>query len=354
MIRNCFSKSTVTFFGKAAVIAALVVAAEAGRALAVTPPAAFGDWQAYDYGILMESGSTSLTMSGAGDKILGNIGMGGTGALNLSGATTPTITGHANYDYPASTSAVLGYAGSSGTYTAPTGGVPGSANITTGTNQIALSGSPPNPATGVTNVTTALNAMNSISNADIPANVTTTGSVNIIPGGVLVLPAGNGPFVYTATVDPSFNTSSPGPATYAGNFTVQGTANQQVVIDITSNSPVLDGSLGLAGHILPSNVVYNFTGTGGFTLDSFGHFTSGMFIDQTGPFGVSNTELQGILVGAGASTFATSTIFSTPEPSGFMIAVIGIFALVGWRVCNCEKGSWPKHYRPVIWRLDAS
>ncbi len=348
MIRNCFSKSTIIFFGKAAAIAALVVAAEASRSLAVTPPAAFGDWQAYDYGILMESGST-LTMSGTGDKILGNIGMGGTGdTLNLSGATSPVITGHGNGDYPASTSAVLGFAAASGSSTYDAPGV--TTGITTGTSPVQL-GSGSTPTYSVANLANTtglpLNVMNSISSTDVPANVTVTGSVNITPGGVLTLPAGNGPFVYTATVAAGFNTSG---ASYAGNFTVQGTANQQVVIDITSNSPVIDGSLGLAGHIGPPNVIYNFTGTGGFTLDSFGHFTSGMFIDQTGPFNVTNSEIQGILVGGGSSTFATSTIFSTPEPGSFAIAAVGIFALVGWRLCNCEKGSWPEHHRPVIWR----
>jgi hypothetical protein len=289
-------------------------------------------WQLYDYGVLMESSST-LTVSGTGDKILGNIGMGGTGdALNLSGATSPTITGHSNGDLATSTSAAIGFAAASGSsaYTPPAV----TTGITSGTGQIGAPTS--SPQFNVSNIGTALNIVNGIN-----TNYGSTQTVNplfINSGGLLVLPAGNGPFVYNATINNNFSTGS-----NDGNFTIQGTANQQVVIDIAATgTPTLDGSIVFAGTLKDENVVINITGANNtFTMDTFGNTTYGMYIDDAtgGEFAVTNSEIHGLLVGGNNSTMSNSTILSTPEPSSIVLAGMSLLALFGFRrVVSQRKG----------------
>jgi hypothetical protein len=336
MLGNRVSRATMLFLTRSTTILAILAFAEHSFG------AQFSTWQSADYAILMEANS-SLTVSGTSpvDKIYGNVGFGDTtattggGTFTGTGATGATVNGHQPGNIANTISGVSFAATNSQTYT------PGSVTVSS-------------EAGSVTQVTTALSQLNTISTNENIAGYSTTISAGTSLNITGVTPNDGGDIVYTATIASNMSSAT------GGIFDILGSANQTVIFNITGASPTLEGVINLEGPtdqgsaIKTPNVIFNFTSAGntftmntgrsGNTLD-----TEGIFLDQAGKFAVTNSRIFGLLVGSACSTFNTSEIFFTPEPSGLVLAALGIVCLggAGWRKAKRQRNA-AKSVEPLV------
>jgi hypothetical protein len=263
-------------------------------------------------------------------SISGNIGIGQGGGFIGSGSGT--VAGTVMFAAPATAEPVFSPDG-----IAVTGGATfGNANVQA-------------DVIAVTNLSRTLGAI-----TDTPTAIITGGGSVDASSGKLV----NGNYVFTGvigTTDGEFPRST---FNAGDKFTVNGTSDQLVVINIPDIPTIdeetvgFDGSIVLAGGITPDHVLFNFdkgdfdTLTGGDTLmiDTDGNPTTGIFLDPNGNFLITDSMIFGRIFGGGAEfdsiiqtlhptdpSFRTNIVapppFQTPEPTSLALLGAGLAAL---------------------------
>jgi hypothetical protein len=193
-------------------------------------------------------------------------------------------------------------------------------------------------------VTNAINYTNHLSqalggNAGINQTITSGGSINASAGtlGTTVAVDGNVLGTYRVFTVTSVNFPN-------GSFTINGSATDQVVLNIGSNAN-LHGQILLAGGITADHVIINEFGgnytthMNGPTLDvnTNGLSTYGVFLDPNGGMSAVNTDIQGRFFGgdvqnqqivSGANiTAPTPPQSAVPEPSTIALALSGLLPL---------------------------
>jgi hypothetical protein len=192
-------------------------------------------------------------------------------------------------------------------------------------------------------VTQALNYTNDLSqalggNAGTNTTITAGGSINASAGvlGTTLLVDGNLLGIYRVFTVTSVNFPN-------GTFTINGSATDQVVLNIASNAN-LHGQILVSGGITADRVVINMFGgnyvthTGGPALDvnTNGLSTYGVFLDPNGKMSAVNTDIQGRFFGgdvqnqqivSGADITAPTVTTAVPLPAPFMVgaALLGGF-----------------------------
>jgi hypothetical protein len=293
----------------------------------MSPPiahAAVFNLGAFDqYGLLVNNGATGGDINTA--PVNSNIGIGNvTGPVNLH---NEVVNGKVD---------VSGNAAS-----AVSGGA------ITGTQPVALggalpSGSPASVNSNVASVQSAITAADNLSTtygalALSGKSVTLTSSATInATSGTLTA---SGAYLFTAPV------FSPG---NGNTITINGTASQYVVIDITSGSGnSLNGALTLTGGILPDDVLINFIGSGSNLQGAANGATlMGTFLAPNLGVQLNSLTIDGHLFGgeAGDNFQFVSNAFiaqpalaaAVPEPSTWAMMLIG-FAGVGFAAYRRTK-----------------
>jgi len=274
---------------------------------------------ATNFAILYEgNGGDNFNFNNATDS--GNIGIGGTGAVQFSSGT---INGLVEFS-----------AGNSGQFHQSGG---------------TLNPSSGNPTYNNANVALDLTNLNSLSKT---LGLESGTAVTITGGGSLTASSGNlanGDRVFTGTVSSSFTANT--------TFTINGKASDFVVINIpASGNGNMNGQIVLAGGITSDHVLINFTPdpgnptnynnayqklSGGPTLQVAGNggTTNGIYLDPTGTVNFDNMTLDGRLIGGDSSDFAFvsgANIVAPPPvplpPSALMLGsgLLGL-GLPGWR-----------------------
>jgi hypothetical protein len=272
-----------------------------------------------EYGLLVNDGASGGDINTA--PVDANIGIG-----NLSGGTINLHNEVVNgkVDCSGSCSSVV-----SG------GGI-------TGTQPVSLGGAPPNgsPASVNSNVAAvgqAISAAHSLSSTwGAVANQGTSVSINT---GNQTLQASNGALINGANVFTS--------STFAiGNhntLTINGTANQFVVIDVTGGSTTkLDGALTLTGGITPDQVLINFLGTNANVTGAANDATlQGTFLIPNEGVQLDSLTIDGHLFGGEAGKnfqFVSNArimqppLNQTPLPGTLPLfaAALGLVGMLGW------------------------
>ena len=121
----------------------------------------------------------------------------------------------------------------------------------------------------------------------------------------------------------------------ATTLTINGSASDYVVVNVTDNNPAFNGKIVLTGGITSDQVLFNMFGgnyvthTGGptLTISANGQTTTGIFLDPNGGMQMNNTVLNGRFFGgdvqnqqivSGASIFAP-----IPEPASATVLILG-------------------------------
>ena len=286
---------------------------------------------ASQYALLFEGGggntlqitnvTTNTTGGGTGVAAgqgggIGNIGVGNTGKVSLSGPGT--ING--NLDIAAVNNGQV------------TGGgvtIKGSTNYGVGMVASAL------------NTVSALNAtLGALSGTSVAVNGNTT--INVSPGMFSASGAG---YTNVRVFDVSSLSLNSGQT-----LTINGDANgDAVVLNFGSGNWNFHGNVVLTGGLTPDDVIFNFVGgsglSGGPTLDinngggspSNGSFLSqGIFLDPNGPISVVNSNVLGRVFGgdshdfqyvSGSNITAPTPSTAVPAPSTVALALAGAVPL---------------------------
>ena len=155
-------------------------------------------------------------------------------------------------------------------------------------------------------VTSALNYSNDLSQAlggNPGANLTLTSSqtIDVSSGdlGTTAIVDGNALGTYRVFDTTSVNLSN------STTLTINGSAADQVVINVTDNNPAFDGSIVLTGGITSDHVLFNMFG-GNYTthmngptltISTSGAITTGTFLDPNGGMQINHSVLDGRFFG---------------------------------------------------------
>jgi hypothetical protein len=139
---------------------------------------------------------------------------------------------------------------------------------------------------------------------------------------------GSGNNVFTVASN-GFNNNNSG-------FTINGTANQFVVINVNSGSSneSLGGPISLTGGITSDHVLFNFTGTGHLGASAGGATVNGVFLAPGMLINLDNVTIDGRLFGgqnnadfqtvSGFHLFAPAPV---PEPASLILTLSGLATL---------------------------
>jgi hypothetical protein len=136
----------------------------------------------------------------------------------------------------------------------------------------------------------------------------------------------------------------------ATTLTINGSATDQVVIDVTDNNPAFNGMIVLIGGITSDDVLFNMFGgnytthTGGptLTISTNGEITTGTFLDPNGGMQINHSVLDGrffggdvtnqqIVSGADINAPPKIVLLSVPEPGTIVLVLAGMLGMVGLR-----------------------
>ena len=277
---------------------------------------------ASNFAILYE-GNGGHTLQVTNVTLYGNIGIGGTGHMTDSGPST--------FYAPGST-------------TPGTGSVYFSAGNTGQFSNNNAADKYSGPFYNTSSVTSALNTVNAL-NAQLGA----LSGHSIAISGTMTINANSGNLstnanclncrVFTVT---SFNTTN------SNVVTINGTANQWVVINITK-SINFNNQVVLTGGITSDHVIWNMVGganaTGGPTLQINTNASShpnqaaqGIFLDPNGPISLTNANINGRVFGGDSHDFqfvSGTTVRQpkptspTPEPGSMALFGSGLLVVAG-------------------------
>ena len=262
---------------------------------------------AANYAVLYEghSGHNLQINNGPGPgglAVTGNIGIGGTGVMQLSGPVT--IDGNVNF---------AGTASDNGPYS---GNIVVNGSITGGVSSVQ---------TDLDTLDTLSNTLGSESGASIAIN-TSSGSQTINVSSGTSDGSGNSVFNVTAV---SFDNNQ--------TLTINGNGSESVVFNINANSS-FNGTIVLTGGITSDQVLFNFPGgndsqlKGGDTLQfaANGATLTGVFLDPDGTITMDNAVLDGRLFGGDSTdmqivsgSYVDAPTTSVPD-GGTTVALLGI------------------------------
>ena len=211
----------------------------------------------------------------------------------------------------------------------------------TGTQPVSRGGTPPlgSPASlnsNVAAVETAITTAKSLSTtfgaesgSGTPVTINGTTTINASAGFL----DGSGTRVFTAS---SFSIGN------GNTVTINGTAAQFVVIDITGNSNnKLDGALALTGGITPDQVLINFLGSGNEVGGAANGATlQGTFLIPNQKVNLNSLTINGHLFGGAEgqdfqfvsnSFISQPPISQVPEPASLLLLGSGLVGLAYWR-----------------------
>jgi hypothetical protein len=260
-------------------VSAAAIVAAAGLAI---PQAQAGFATTQNFPVLY-AGNVDPNLNFTNSTVTGNIGIGGTDGFLGSGSGT--VNGTVEFS-----------AGNTGQFN------PNGVTVTGGATF------------GVATVQTDLNDSNRLSQ-----NLRNEGGTpQLIAAGLPPVNASsgildsNGNNVFTAAINPNFTAGT--------TFTINGTSSQFVVFNINTGGLPFNGSIVLTGGITPDQVLFNFdagnfdTHTGGdpLMINTGGNPTTGIFLDPNGPFQITDTLLNGRVIGGDSvdSGITNSTIIA--------------------------------------------
>jgi hypothetical protein len=247
--------------------------------------------------------------------ITGDIGLGSPRQFTISNAT---VNGNIRFSGAVNTSGLSG------------GAIPGPGPYTVSGGGTVTGGVVANDA----GVTSALNYVNNLSQTlggEAGTNLTLTSSQTINASAGILDGTGNRVFD-TTSVNLSNGTT----------LTLNGTASDFLVINVTDSNPAFNGKILLTGGIIPDHVLFNMFGgnytthTGGptLTISTNGQTATGIFLDPNGGIQMNHSELNGRLFGgdtanlqivSGADITAPVGAPGVPLPS----AALGGLGLLG-------------------------
>ncbi|PWU16614.1 MAG: hypothetical protein C5B50_13160 [Verrucomicrobia bacterium] len=258
-------------------------------------------------------------------------------ANNMLNFNNGTITGDIGLGSPrqftASNGSVVGnvrFSGASSTSGLTPNPTPGS-----GTGPFTVSGGGTVSGNVVANdagVTSALNYVNSLSQtlggeSGTALTLTSSQTINASSGML----DGSGNEVFTAA---SVNLNN------ASVLTINGSASDYVVINVTDNNPAFNGSINLTGGITDDHVLFNMYGgnytthTGGptLTISNNGQTANGTFLDPNGGMQMNHSVLDGRFFGGDVANqqivsggFITAPV---PEPGTASFLAFGLLSLL--------------------------
>lgn len=263
-----------------------------------------GITDAFNYGVMFEgAGGNKLNINNGpginGLAMNGNIGIGGTGVLQMSGPLT--IDG--NVDFAGANNNSQGFGTGSGPFV--------NGNVT-------LNGA---ISANVTAVQTTLNQLNTLS-ANLGAEAGTGVAIST-GGGSQTINANNG--ILDGSGNRVFTVTG---VSFGNNQTlnINGTAGQYVVFNISASAG-FNGGIMLTGGITSDHVIFNFVGgsglTGGPTFSASGNFggtgesLTGIFLDPNGTIQLNNTEINGRVFGGDThdEAIVSGALINAPVPT---------------------------------------
>jgi hypothetical protein len=193
----------------------------------------------------------------------------------------------------------------------------------------------------VTQVITETNNLSQALGGEAGTNLTLTSSQTILASNGILDANGNRVF---GTTSVNLNNAS--------ILTINGSASDYVVINVTDNNPAFNGQIVLTGGITPDQLLFNMFGgnytthTGGptLTISTAAQTTTGIFLDPNGSMQMNESVLNGRFWGgdvanqqivSGAHINAPPPGGGVPEPASISLVLLGLMLT---NFPGCQRG----------------
>jgi hypothetical protein len=271
---------------------------------------------ATNYAVLYEGGGGNALQINNGPgpgglAVTGNIGIGGTGALQLSGPVT--IDG--NIDFAGAVNDNGPYSGN----IVVNGSING--NVAAVTNDLNYLNTLSTTLGGETGTPLAISIANG-------ANQTVNASAGTFHGGDSVFTVSAMSFVNGATL------------------TIHGDGVHDVVLNFSGLNPQFGGSIVLTGGLTSDQVLFNVLGGANLAMGSTlqintnGATETGTFLDPNGAMSINHAILNGRFFGGDSTNAAIvsgAEITGVPEPQTFASLTLGLLGLTGLSVIRHRR-----------------